>query len=79
MTARRDLSAMTSPKRRDTHGNALHAGPKERTSRHGVHRDLRGEDQPADKSRAQEPSGEEVQRDAVRDQPPSPGQPAKGE
>jgi hypothetical protein len=63
---------------RDTHGNGPSAGPKQRTGQ-GVHRDLRGEEQPADKSRAQQPAGEEAQRDAARDQPPSPGQPAQGE
>jgi hypothetical protein len=63
---------------RDTHGAGPSAGPKERTG-HDVHRDLRGEDQPANKSRAQQPSGEQAQRDAARDQPPSPGEPAQGE
>jgi len=71
---------MAKAKWHDTDGDAPHAGPKEHSSRHGIHRDLRGEDQPADKSRAQQTStGEEAQRDAARDQPPSPGQPAHGE
>jgi len=70
---------MPKPKRRDTHGDAPHAGPKERIG-HGVYRDLRGEDQPADKSRAQQTSkGEEAQREAAVNQPPFPGQPARGE
>jgi len=60
----------------DTHGKGPSAGPKQRTGQ-GVHRDLRGEEQPADKSRAQQSSGEEAQRDAARDQPPSPGEPAR--
>ena len=69
---------MAGAQRRDTHGKGPSAGPKERTG-HGVHRDLRGEDQPADKSRAQQTAGEQAQRDAALDQPPSPGQPARGE
>ena len=63
---------------RDTHGKGPAAGPKERAG-HGVHRDLRGEDQPADKSRAQDAPGERAQRDAALEQPRSPGQPARGE
>jgi hypothetical protein len=58
-----------------------------RTDRqHGIVRDSRGgEDQPADKSRAQQTSvgeqsaGQEAQRDAATTQPISPGQPAGGE
>jgi hypothetical protein len=60
----------------DTHGKGPSAGPKQRTGQ-GVIRDLRGEEQPADKSRAQQSSGEQAQRDAARDQPPSPGEPSR--
>jgi hypothetical protein len=58
----------------------------ERTDRqHGIVRDSRGQDQPADKSRAQQASfgersaGQEAQRDAATTEPISPGQPAGGE
>jgi len=48
-------------------------------TRHGLVKDARDQDQPADKSRAQQQdSGQQAQRDAA-DQPPSPGQPAGGE
>jgi len=69
---------MPDAKPRDTHGAGPSAGPKERTG-HGVHRDLRGEEQPADKSRARQPAGEQSQQEAARDQMPWPGQPAHGE
>ena len=70
---------MAGARRRDTHGQGPSAGPKERAGHQGIRRDLRGEEQPADKSRAQQNSGDEAQRDAARDQPPSPGLPARGE
>ncbi len=47
-------------------------------SDHGITKNSRGEDQPKDKSRAQQTSGEQAQRDASR-QLPSPGEPAGGE
>jgi hypothetical protein len=51
---------------------------------HGIHKDERGQDQPADKSRAQKAtcgdmSGRNAQRDSVIDQAPFPGEPAGGE
>jgi hypothetical protein len=51
---------------------------------HGIHKDERGQDQPADKSWAQkvirsDMSGLNAQRDSVIDQPAFPGQPAGGE
>lgn len=45
----------------------------------GIARDSLGQEQPKDKSRAQQSPGEKAQRDAARDQPPSPGEPAGGE
>ena len=50
-----------------------------RTSDHGMQPDERGQDQPTDKKRAQQTSGDKIQRDAARERPPSPGQPAGGE
>jgi hypothetical protein len=54
-----------------------------RSSQQGITRTDRGEDQPADKTRAQqvhkgerESAGEKAQRDAAREQPQSPGEPA---
>ena len=54
-------------------------------SSHGIARTERGEDQPADKSRAQRvhkqesSEGEKAQREAAERQPLSPGEPAGGE
>jgi hypothetical protein len=45
----------------------------------GVVRDRRGQEQPADKERAQRDSGLNSQKDAAESQPQSPGQPANGE
>jgi hypothetical protein len=45
----------------------------------GVARDERGQDQPADRQRAQQTSGLKAQKDAAQTQPQSPGQPAGGE
>jgi len=57
--------------------------PKPGSTQHGIARTDRGEEQPADKARAQQvhkgtrPSaGEKAQRDAAEQQPPSPGEPA---
>jgi hypothetical protein len=50
-----------------------------RAADQGVTTNSRGEEQPKDKSRAQQTSGEQAQRDAAREQPPSPGEPAGGE
>ena len=62
---------MNSPPRpRDDH-SARHKG-------HGIERTTRGEDQPADKGRAQQ-TQEGDQSGAARERPPSPGQPAGGE
>jgi hypothetical protein len=53
--------------------------------RHGIVTDSRGQDQPADKSRAQQATfgeqsaGQEAQRDAATTQPIAPGQSAGGE
>ena len=44
----------------------------------GIVKDERGQDQPKDKKRAQQ-SGLKEQREAAENQPPSPGEPAKGE
>jgi hypothetical protein len=68
-------------------GGGPKSGPKSGTtsetepSSHGVGQDLRGEDQPTDKSRARqmgtsESPGWKAQRDAALDQPQSPGEPA---
>ncbi len=51
----------------------------ERTTDQGIVRDSRGQEQPKDKSRAQQSSGDKAQQDAAREGPPSPGQPAGGE
>jgi hypothetical protein len=53
--------------------------PQRTNQGHGVTRDTRGQDQPADRTRAQQASGEAAQRDAAVAQPPAPGQPAGGE
>jgi hypothetical protein len=45
----------------------------------GVVRDKRGQEQPADKERAQRDSSLKSQKDAAQSQPQSPGQPAHGE
>ena len=45
----------------------------------GVVRDKRGQEQPADKERAQRDSSLQSQKDAAQDPPQSPGQPAHGE
>ena len=45
----------------------------------GIVRDKRGQDQPADKERAQRDSGLKSQKDAAQEQPQSPGQPSHGE
>ena len=42
----------------------------------GVVRDERGQDQPADKARAQQTAGLKSQKEAAQTQPPSPGEPA---
>jgi hypothetical protein len=52
---------------------------KEQVSGHGVVRDERGQDQPKDKSRAQETPGQKAQKDAAQSEPQSPGEPAGGE
>jgi len=44
----------------------------------GIVQDERGQDQPKDKKRAQQP-GLKEQRDAAESQPESPGEPAGGE
>ncbi len=46
---------------------------------HGIERDTRGQEQPTDKSRAQQSAGDKAQRDAALDQSMSPGEPAGGE
>lgn len=45
----------------------------------GIVPDDRGQDQPADKRRAEQDSGLRAQKDAAQQQTPSPGQPAHGE
>jgi hypothetical protein len=45
----------------------------------GIVSDDRGQDQPADKRRAQQDSGLRAQKDAAQQSTPSPGQPAHGE
>jgi hypothetical protein len=45
----------------------------------GIIPDDRGQDQPADKRRAEQDSGLRAQKEAARQIPPSPGQPAHGE
>jgi hypothetical protein len=44
----------------------------------GICQDERGQDQPKDKKRSQQP-GLKEQREAAETQPQSPGEPAKGE
>ena len=44
----------------------------------GIAQNERGQDQPKDKKRAQQP-GLKEQREAAENQPQSPGEPAKGE
>ena len=48
------------------------------TNDQGIVQDERGQDQPKDKKRAQQP-GLKEQREAAETQPSSPGQPANGE
>ena len=50
-----------------------------RAGGHGIVRDQRGQDQPTDRERAQRIAGKRAQEAAAQSQPPSPGQPAKGE
>jgi hypothetical protein len=57
--------------------------PKQGSAQHGIARTDRGEEQPTDKARAQQvdtgarqSEGEKAQRDAARQQPMSPGEPA---
>ena len=57
--------------------------PKAGSAQHGITRTERGEEQPADKARAQqvhkgerESEGEKAQREAAEQQPISPGEPA---
>jgi hypothetical protein len=63
----------------------IHRPGPARKEQHGIHIDSRGQDQPADKSRAQQTScggdcpEEKAQRDAAEPWPPSPGQLARGE
>jgi hypothetical protein len=45
----------------------------------GIVPDDRGQDQPADKRRAEQDSGLRAQKDAAQQTTPSPGQPAHGE
>jgi hypothetical protein len=45
---------------------------------HGIVQDERGQDQPKDKERAQQP-GVQEQKDAAKTTPQSPGEPANGE
>jgi hypothetical protein len=63
--------------------DAWHKSSVRRKRHHGILQDDRGQDQPIDKSRAQQTHlGEEAadaQRDAAVGQPMSPGQPAGGE
>jgi hypothetical protein len=64
--------------------SASHKSSARRKRHHGILQDDRGQDQPTDKSRAQqthlgEEAGEEAQRDAATSQPMSPDQPAGGE
>jgi hypothetical protein len=56
--------------------------PKQGSTQHGITRTERGEEQPADKSRAQQvhksaggSKGEKAQRDAAEQQPEWPGEP----
>ena len=48
---------------------------------HGIVQDERGQDQPTDKGRAQQrtTTGREAQRDAAKNAPMGPGEPAGGE
>jgi hypothetical protein len=64
--------------------NARHKSPARRKHHHGILPDSRGQDQPTDKSRAQqahlgEEAGKEAQGDAATSHPLSPGEPAGGE
>jgi hypothetical protein len=54
-------------------------GRSRRQGGHGSVRDLRGQEQPIDRERAQQTSAQKAQQDAAQDRPPSPGQPARGE
>jgi hypothetical protein len=73
----------TSPHSEDRSGSGSDSRRTSGRSSHGIEPDLRGQDQPKDKSRAQQPgtpeaprtAGEKAQRDAAR-QPLSPGEPA---
>jgi hypothetical protein len=47
-------------------------------NRHGIVQDERGQDQPEDKKRAQQ-SGVQEQRESVKREPRSPGEPVAGE
>jgi hypothetical protein len=52
---------------------------QDRNRGQGISRDERGQDQPADKDRAQRTSSQKSQKDAAQTQQQSPGQPAGGE
>ena len=52
---------------------------KDRDPGQGIVSDDRGQDQPADKRRAEQNSGLRAQKDAAQQETPSPGQPAHGE
>ena len=56
-----------------------HQENEDRRSDHGIQRDSRGEDQPNDEGRAQQSSRQDAEDHSAHEQPPSPGQPAKGE
>ena len=56
-----------------------HQENEDRRSDHGIQRDSREDDQPNDKRRAQQSSRGDAEGNSAHEQPPSPGQAAKGE
>ena len=54
-------------------------GLREPDKGQGIVSDERGQEQPADKKRAQQSAGLRAQKDAAQERVPSPGEPAGGE
>jgi hypothetical protein len=76
MSAAKNASKLRDSERRD---DPARRRENDSSGDQGIARDSRGQEQPKDKGRAQQSSGEDAQRQAAREQPPSPGEPAGGE
>lgn len=78
MSAAKNAPKVSERERRDDPARRQEDASK-RGGDQGIARDSRGQEQPKDKRRAQQSSGEDAQREAAREQPMSPGEPAGGE